>query len=47
MFVGSGIWAYADASVFNDWVAMTKWLFAIYASGNVGEHISKAMNGKK
>ena len=45
--VGSFIWSQADESIFNDWVNMVKVLFFIYAGGNVGEHISKAMNGKK
>jgi len=47
MCVGSFIWGQADASNFSDWVEMTKWLFGIYAGGNVGEHVGKAMNGKK
>lgn len=47
MCIGSFIWSQADASVFNDWVDMSKWLFGIYASGNVGAKIGAAMNGKK
>jgi hypothetical protein len=47
MLGGTGIWYLAEASIFTDWVEMTKWLTGIYMSGNGIEHIGKAMNGQK
>jgi hypothetical protein len=29
---------------FQGWAEFTKWIFGIYAAGNVGEHVSKGIS---
>ena len=31
---------------FQGWAEFTKWIFGIYAAGNVGEHVSKGIASK-
>ena len=31
---------------FQGWAEFTKWIFGIYAAGNVGEHVSKGISSK-
>lgn len=44
MFVATIMTFVMENVVFNDWADMIKWLFAIYAGANVGEHASNALN---
>ena len=30
---------------FNGWADFTKWIFGLYAAGNVGEHVAKKTAG--
>ena len=30
--------------IFAGWAEFVKWIFGIYAAGNVGEHVSKKVN---
>ena len=46
----AGLWFYAATifvilgkAEFQGWAEFTKWIFGIYAAGNVGEHASKKL----
>jgi len=40
LFVVSTIFVIVDKAIFTDWTEFMKWVFAIYAAGNVGEHFA-------
>jgi hypothetical protein len=35
-----------QTATFQEWADFTKWIFGLYAAGNVGEHVAKK-TGKK
>lgn len=44
-FVAATVALVINAATFQEWGDFVKWIFGIYAAGNVGEHISE--KGKK
>lgn len=40
LFITSVCFVIFDQAAFSEWVDFTKWVFGIYAAGNVGEHLS-------
>lgn len=45
--VATGFYIFLKNVEFGDWAEFSQWIFGIYAGGNVGEHVSRAMNQKK
>jgi len=43
-FTAATIFVLAGKADFAGWAEFTKWIFGIYAAGNVGEHVSKKVN---
>jgi hypothetical protein len=46
-FIAATIFVLAGKADFAGWAEFTKWIFGIYAAGNVGEHASKNLGLKK
>ena len=46
-FVAASIFVVLGKADFQGWAEFTKWIFGIYAAGNVGEHASKNLGLKK
>ena len=45
-FVAATIFVLAGKADFTGWAEFVKWIFGIYAAGNVGEHVSTNMGAK-
>ena len=45
-FVAASIFVALGKADFAGWAEFVKWIFGIYAAGNVGEHVSKGMGSK-
>ena len=45
-FVAATVFVLAGKADFAGWAEFVKWIFGIYAAGNVGEHASKSLNNK-
>jgi len=45
-FVAASIFVALGKADFAGWAEFVKWIFGIYAAGNVGEHASKNFGGK-
>ena len=45
-FTAATVFVLAGKADFTGWAEFTKWIFGIYAAGNVGEHASKNLNSK-
>ena len=43
-FVSATIFVLTGKADFYGWSEFVKWIFGIYAAGNVGEHVSKKVN---
>ena len=43
LFVASIVFLLTDYADFSQWADFVKWVFGIYAAGNVGEHVSQKM----
>ena len=43
-FVSASIFVAWGKADFAGWAEFVKWIFGIYAAGNVGEHVSKKVN---
>ena len=43
-FLAATIFVLAGKADFYGWAEFVKWIFGIYAAGNVGEHVSKKVN---
>ena len=43
-FLAATVFVLACKADFAGWAEFTKWIFGIYAAGNVGEHVSKKVN---
>ena len=43
-FVAATVFVLAGKADFYGWAEFVKWIFGIYAAGNVGEHVSKKVN---
>ena len=46
-FIAASIFVALGKADFAGWAEFTKWIFGIYAAGNVGEHASKNLGLKK
>ena len=46
-FVAASIFVALGKADFAGWAEFVKWVFGIYAAGNVGEHVSSNMGGSK
>lgn len=44
VFIVASICLYFDKATFDQWSDFIKWVFGLYAAGNVGEHISDKLN---
>ena len=42
--VAATVFVLAGKADFYGWAEFVKWIFGIYAAGNVGEHVSKKVN---
>jgi|TARA_R110000744_G_scaffold375482_4_gene488971 hypothetical protein len=40
LFIASIIFVATNQADFSQWAEFVKWVFGIYAAGNVGEHVS-------
>jgi uncharacterized membrane-anchored protein YjiN (DUF445 family) len=40
LFVASIVFVATKQACFGEWAEFVKWIFGIYAAGNVGEHMS-------
>ena len=45
-FFAATIFVILGKADFQGWAEFTKWIFGIYAAGNVGEHVSKGISAK-
>lgn len=45
-FIAATIFVLAGKADFTGWAEFVKWIFGIYAAGNVGEHVSTNMGAK-
>ena len=45
-FLAASIFVAIGKADFAGWADFVKWVFGIYAAGNVGEHVSTGMNNK-
>ena len=45
-FLAAIIFVAKGKAEFAGWADFVKWVFGIYAAGNVGEHVSTGMNNK-
>ena len=43
-FIAASIFVALGKADFAGWAEFVKWIFGIYAAGNVGEHVSKKVN---
>ena len=43
LFVAATAFVFSNHTDFEGWSDMMKWIFGIYAAGNVGEHASKKL----
>jgi len=43
-FLASTLFVVLGKADFQGWAEFTKWIFGIYAAGNVGEHVSKGIS---
>ena len=43
-FIAATVFVLAGKADFYSWAEFVKWIFGIYAAGNVGEHVSKKVN---
>ena len=43
-FVAATLFVVLGKADFYGWSEFVKWIFGIYAAGNVGEHVSKKVN---
>ena len=43
LFVAASVFVILGKADFQGWADFTKWVFGIYAAGNVGEHVSKKL----
>ena len=44
LFLASIVFVATNQADFGQWSEFVKWVFGIYAAGNVGEHVSKKVN---
>jgi len=45
-FAAASVFVVLGKAEFQAWADFTKWIFGIYAAGNVGEHASKNLGNK-
>ena len=45
-FIAASAFVVLGKADFQGWADFTKWIFGIYAAGNVGEHVSKGIAAK-
>ena len=45
-FIAASIFVVLGKADFTGWADFVKWVFGIYAAGNVGEHASKTLASK-
>jgi hypothetical protein len=45
-FIAASVFVVLGKADFSGWAEFTKWIFGIYAAGNVGEHVSNSMGTK-
>ena len=45
-FLAASLFVILGKADFQGWAEFTKWIFGIYAAGNVGEHVSKNIGTK-
>ena len=45
-FLAATVFVILGKADFQGWAEFTKWIFGIYAAGNVGEHASKTLGSK-
>jgi len=45
-FIAASVFVVLGKAEFQGWADFTKWIFGIYAAGNVGEHVSNSMSNK-
>jgi len=45
-FIAASAFVVLGKADFQGWADFTKWIFGIYAAGNVGEHVSKSISTK-
>ena len=45
-FLAASTFVILGKADFQGWAEFTKWIFGIYAAGNVGEHVSKNIGTK-
>ena len=45
-FLAASIFVAIGKADFTGWADFVKWVFGIYAAGNVGEHVSTNLNNK-
>lgn len=43
LFIASVIFLLTEYALFSEWSDFVKWIFGLYAAGNVGEHVSTKM----
>ena len=46
-FIAASVFVGLGKADFAGWAEFVKWVFGIYAAGNVGEHVSTNINGGK
>ena len=46
-FVAASVFVGLGKADFAGWAEFVKWVFGIYAAGNVGEHVSSNIGGSK
>jgi len=46
LFVIASVCLFTGIAQFTDWGEFSKWLFGIFAVGNLGEHVGKQFGGK-
>jgi len=46
-FLAATVFVILGKADFQGWAEFTKWIFGIYAAGNVGEHVSNNVVGSK
>ena len=45
-FIAASVFVGLGKADFAGWADFVKWVFGIYAAGNVGEHVSSNLGGK-
>jgi len=45
-FLAASTFVILGKADFQGWAEFTKWIFGIYAAGNVGEHVSNSISSK-